>query len=366
VSIALGLPVHPKIGCNEFSFVAQAMLRICPWDDWAVVEIGVGRVGQMRTYAEMIRPETVVVTSIASEHLRSFQDLGVTRTEKADMVRILAPTGLAVLNGDDPNVLWMKKTTHARVTTFGFADANDVRASDVTLDWPHGTRFRLHVRGIKQDVRTRLIGRTFVYPILAAVAVGLEAGLSLDAILSALEHLPPTPERLQPIRLENGAILLRDEFKSTLETIYVALDVLAEIPARRKIVVLADVSEPPGSQGPIYRRIGRRIATAATHAVFLGSGCQPYASGAAKGGLPQETITKAGRSLQKAVEAIPTDLQEGDVVLIKGRDNQRLARVALGLMGRSVRCDIPFCSVIYSIRCDQCKMLERGWHAGLI
>lgn len=357
VATALGITVHPKMDLNAFTFVAAALFRIRPGDNHGVIEVGIARKGDMKTYAKTIRPDITVVTSIASEHHRSFGDLSVTRMEKAEMVRTLAHSGKAVLNGDDPNVLWMKEATRAHVITFGFSGTNDVRATDAILDWPHGTRFRIHVNGETREVRTHLIGRTFVYPVLAAVAVGLAEGFSLDTLLAALEHLTPAPERLEPVRLDSGAILLRDDCKSTLETIDAALDAMAEIPARRKIIVLGDVSEPPGSQGPIYRRLGGRVAEIATQAVFLGLNCDRYGAGVNRAGMRRDEVTKAGSSLKRALSAIPSDLGEGDVVLIKGRDNQRLGRIALALMGIEVRCDILPCSVSAAIRCEHCEML---------
>jgi UDP-N-acetylmuramoyl-tripeptide--D-alanyl-D-alanine ligase len=199
-----------------------------------------------------------------------------------------------------------------------------------------------------------------VYPILAAVAVALEQGVSLDEVVPRLETLAPTPGRLQPIEHESGAVLIRDDAKSTLETIDAALDLLAQIPAARRIVVLGDVSEPPGSMGPIYRRLGERIAGIATRAIFVAEGSQRYASGARRAGMPGPALLDAGRSVARAVELVEEDLGPGDVVLIKGRDNQRLERISLALEGRTVRCELRVCP-LKGVSCDRCPMLERGW-----
>src|SRR5207244_10818398 len=120
-----------------------------------------------------------------------------TRDEKAQMVRALTDRGRAVLNGDDPNVAWMAEATHARITTVGFGAGNDIRASEAALEWPHGTRFLLHAAGTTRRMRTRLIGKHQVYPILAAVAVGLARGYLLDDVVRRLEALPSTPGRLE-------------------------------------------------------------------------------------------------------------------------------------------------------------------------
>jgi len=357
--VALGKPVDPRFGVSSWNFKAPQVLRIRPGESHSVIEVGIDGPGQMAFFAKFINADIAVVTSIGSEHNRSFGTLETTRREKAEIVRELPPAGIAVLNGDDPNVLWMRNLTRARVITIGLAPTCDIYATDVALDWPGGTRFTLHANGLKRSVFTRLIGRTMVYPILAAVAVAQAEGLSLDQVLVALEQLAPTPGRLEPIRLPSGAIILRDDFKASLETVDAALEVMAEIPARRRIVVLGQISEPSGPQGPMYREIGARVAKIASPAIFVGANCQPYVTGAVHGGLPRTSIVKTGRSVSRGIEALRGFLSEGDVVLIKGRDTERLDRVSLALMGRTVACDISFCDA--KVRCAGCPMLERGW-----
>jgi UDP-N-acetylmuramoyl-tripeptide--D-alanyl-D-alanine ligase len=205
----------------------------------------------------------------------------------------------------------------------------------------------------------RLLGRKTLFSVLAAVAVASEEGRPLDGAVADLERMAPVARRLQTAPLPNGAILLRDEYKSSLETVHAALDLLSEIPAKRRIVVLGEVSEPPGSQGPIYREIGARVAEIADRAIFVGANFQRYATGARRAGLERDALVDAGRDALRAAEAVEDDLRPGDVVLLKGRDTQRLERVALALAGRRVRCEITHCDS--SPRCDTCPMLERGW-----
>ncbi len=117
------------------------------------------------------------------------------------------------------------------------------------------TCFRLGFPGGSREVRLRLLGRKMAYAALAALTVAIAEGRDLDAALAQLE---PTPGRMQPVGLANGAWLLRDEYTSATATIDAALDVLVETPARR-IVVLGDVTDPAGDVVLIKGRSTQRL-----------------------------------------------------------------------------------------------------------
>ena len=167
---------------------------------------------------------------------------------------------------------------------------------------------------------------------------------------------------MQPVTVPGGVTILCDEYKSTTETIDAALDAFAEIPARRRIVFLGEISEPVGPQRQAYQRLGERVARIASHFFIIGGSNDAFRSGARRGGMPADRIVDAGRSPQEAAKALAAVLEPGDVVLLKGRDTQRLNRVALILMGRVVRCDLRFCN-LRTVACDRCAMLEPGWGA---
>lgn len=361
VASVIGMAVEPFPVGNAWTGVAHAILNIRRYQTHAVIEVGITAPGQMEAYARMVRPSVAIVTSIASEHQRSLGSLEVTRAEKARMVRALPPSGTAILNGDDPNVLWMRGQTAGQVVTFGYGESCDVRASDVRLDWPRGTRFRLRAFGQERDVATRLIGRHMVYPVLAAIAVSQIEGYPLDQTLSRLQALAPTAGRMEPLELANGVLLLRDDFKSTLETIHSALDAMAEIPGRR-IVLMGDISEPPIPQRPAHGALGERVAGFAAFFITVGNAFLPYRSGARRGGLANDYIIDGGRTPRQAAQALAKVVQPGDVVLLKGRDTQKLERVHLILEGHQVGCDIRFCN-LRAMSCADCPMLERGWGA---
>jgi UDP-N-acetylmuramoyl-tripeptide--D-alanyl-D-alanine ligase len=364
VTTALQRPIPPRLSANGWTNICSAVLRIRRGDSHAVIEAGIDGKGQMAQYARLVQPDITVVTSIGSEHLRSLGTLETTRDEKCEMVRALPATGLALLNGDDANVLWMRDQTVARVVTFGLDERCDYRAMDIRPRQPGGMQFRLHRRGAANSedaqVAIQLNGQHMVYPALAAIAVACEEGLALEQVVEALAGLPPTPGRLETIELERGVTLLCDDYKSTLETVHAALDAFDQAAQGRRWIVMGEVSEPPGSQGPIYRELGERMAKIADRVVLVGNNYQRYASGARRGGMAPESLFDAGNSVREAAAILDRELQPGDIALIKGRDTQHMQRISLLLQGREVKCELTFCDA-RGMSCIRCPMLERGW-----
>jgi len=345
---------------NSGVAVSIGILRTRTGTPRAVMEIGIAEPNQMTGYAQLIRPDIVVATTIGSEHHNSLGTLEQTRAEKAKMVQALPESGYAILNADDPHILWMRSVTKATVITYGLGEAADVLATDIIADAMEGTSFVLHLDGASHKVRIRLVGRHMVYSILAAIAVARVEGVKVQTILDRLGKLQPMWNRLQPIRHTSGAWILLDAFKSAEETIERALDTLDELRAKRKLIVLGDVEEPRGSQGPIYRSIGMRVAQVADRAVFVGgkTNFNRLKVGTKAGGMPREALTNVRGCPLEVIGVLKREIGPDDVVLIKGRCTQHLERIALGLIGQDVGCGTRFCSRRHT--CTTCPYVRRG------
>lgn len=356
-SAALLRPVRRQAVLNVGSHpgVGRAMFSVRPWDRHAVVEVAIGGKGEMRTLARTVRPNIVIVTAIASDHWQSFGTLEVTRDEKSNILRPLRPTDVVVANADDQHVRWMTTQTRARVVLAGEAPDAEVRATEVTLDWPNGMRFNVAVDGQVRPATTKLVGRHMVFGALAAITVGYLEGVPLEEAIARVAAVEPTPGRMQTMALVNGAYALRDDFKASVDAFEVALETLAQIPATRRLAVIGEISEETGSQQ--YRDIGTRTAFA-DRVVFVGSSkhFQAFRSGLRSAGMESERYERV-HNAREALDALRPDIASGDVVFIKGRWQQALGRVGLALAGRDVQCQADPCP-FKRMLCDMCPYLE--------
>lgn len=344
-------------GFNARGLLVEEVLHIHPRCPAKVIEVGIIDRGAMLRNARFLRPDSVVVTSIGAEHRTTLGSIREIRNEKADMVRRLPATGTAILNGDDVNVRWMASQTRASVTTFGFEEDNDIRAANYRSHGLSGGSFDLQVAGQSRTVHTKLVGCHQVYALLAAVAVSQTEHLDLEASLGSIDALLPTRRRLWPLHLESGADLLLDNYTSTFGTFDPALDVLKEIPAPHKMVVLGEVFEGHGKEDQIYRYLGLRVAQVADGAIFIGgdSNFRSFKQGA---GTKGASIASAQRSMHEAARLLKERMTSQSVVLLKGTGSLGLERIALKLAGEDVGCDRIPCNVAETWGCDHCPSLK--------
>ena len=343
---ALDCPDRKFSPANYGTALARNVLRIRPGDAYAVIEAGIGGPGWMKTYSKFLNPRIIVVTSVASDHHRSFPTLEHTRNEKVQIVRRMAPSDVVFLNGDDPNVLWMATQTVAKVITFGFNPSNNVRAEKIQVN-PNGMDFEAVTGSKRQKIHTRLTGRHMIYPILAAVAVADDQGFDLLAVAERTERVMPVKHRMQVLQVPGDYQIIDDTYKAGLETYFSSLEALADLPAKRKFLFFADIDDAPGNHRECLREIGSRAATVVNKIYCFTSRKrgQPLRAAAVSAGMNINDIVFLGSDLDLAFNTLRQDLLPGDVLLLKGRQNNKIQRISLMLMGHEITCRVKYCDL---------------------
>lgn len=283
-----------------------------------VVEMGAYRRGEIRSLCELVGPLDVgVVTGINEQHLERFGSVEATMRAKYEIVEGLAPGGLALFNGDNRHVREMASWWQGRSIVYGVDSPDcDVSAEDIEFS-QGGSTFQLALRdGSRSPLRIQLIGRHNVLNALAAVAVGLDFGLPVSHIASALASVPPVDHRLKPMNLPNGAVLIDDTYSSNPDGAFAALDVLGSWSARRRTIVTPGFIELGRANDAVSRSFGERIAATCDLVILVGRvQTKPVLEGLRRGGLPDANVV-----VVESMNAAQTELKElgsGDVILME-------------------------------------------------
>lgn len=221
---------------NEIG-VPLTLLRIAPEHRYAVIEMGAARAGDIAYLCRFAEPDIALITSVLPAHLEGFGSIdGIART-KGEIFAGLSEGGTAVINVDsDYESLWRGLAGERRVITFGLNPAAAVTARSIVRS-VDGTRFELLSPAGSVPIELRLPGLHNVRNALAAAAAAIVAGAPLAAIATGLAGLRPVPGRLQSRRGLHGEIVIDDSYNANPGAVRAAIDVLAEYPGVRRLLL---------------------------------------------------------------------------------------------------------------------------------
>jgi UDP-N-acetylmuramate--alanine ligase len=171
-------------------------------------------------------PSIAVVTNVDREHLDHYRDLEEIASAFVSFMNKVPFYGAVVACFDPPWRELMQKLLpqlRRRVVTYGLEPGADVRGEAIELT-PRGASFQASVRGKKLGaLAVQVPGRHNAQNALAAVAVGLELGLSPDQIRAGLERFRGADRRFQVKAEVDGVTVVDDyghhptEIRATLE-----------------------------------------------------------------------------------------------------------------------------------------------------
>lgn len=341
--------------------IAEALLRLMPWHSYFVTELSGHRPGEMDDNLPLVQPSIGIVTLIGDDHASAAYPREAIIREKSKLIAALPPTGTAVLNADDPAVLGMAAVCKANVITFGISADADLRAEDIRSDWPERLQMTL-VRGAQRvALRTRLCGTHWVPAVLGTVGGGLAAGLTLAECAQALASVEPFEGRMQPVTTPDGVTFIRDDFKAPWWTLNACLEFMKASRAKRKIIVIGELSDVGPSKGGAYARAATLAQDIADLTIFVG----PWASSALKARKPgRDDALHVFSQVRDAADYLKRSTHGGDLILLKGTNRQdHLQRLILARTG-AVACWRDDCRVVSF--CDQCDQRMKPSGAPLL
>lgn len=302
---------------NHFGVPLQ-LLRLQPEHRYAVIEMGMSNAGEIALLASLAAPDWAVVTNVGMAHAQNFADGidGIARA-KRELVDALNPaTGIAFLNGDDPRVAAFANSFPGRSVLIGTSPHSNVRLLAITDQGASGLTFEVEAEAANTQahVHLQLLGAHNITNALLALAVGLQAGLTLQQGGDALATLAPGDRRGQLLN-HNGAQLINDCYNSNPAALSAMVHTLMHLPARRHIVIAGEMLELGPRSEALHAECGTQAAVAGADWVIGVQGhAQALARAAAQAGAQSLFCSDAAQTR----DWLEQNLLPGDAVLLKG------------------------------------------------
>ena len=352
----LGEVVAPPGSFNNELGHPWTVLQATADTDFLVLELSARHLGNIAALARIAPPSIGVVLNVGTAHLGEFGSREMIAKTKAELVQAVPSSGVAILNADDSIVAAMAALTSARVVTVGCTDTAQVRAENVELDAMARPSFTLHAAGGMGEVQLAVHGEHQVSNALCAAAVALECGATLDQVAAALADAGPASRRRMEVRTRaDGVTVINDAYNANPDSVRAGLQALAVMARGRRAsdaaeggrgqqrswAVLGEMGELGEDSVTEHDRIGRlAVRLDISRLVVVGSG-RPMSAmhhGAVmEGSWGPESVMVA--DADAALALLRTELEPGDVVLVKASNAVGLGVIADALLHDSVSSD---------------------------
>lgn len=306
--------------------VPMTLLRLTPEHQYAVIELGANHQGEIAWTVGLTQPEAALVNNLAAAHLEGFGSLAGVAKAKGEIYSGLPVDGIAIMNADNNDWLnWQTIIGDRKVWRFSPNAANsDFTATNIHVT-SHGTEFTLQTPTGSVDVLLPLPGRHNIANALAATALSMAVGADLPAVKKGLATLQAVPGRLFPVQLAENQLLLDDTYNANVGSMTAAVQVLAEMPGYR-VMVVGDMAELGDESEACHLQVGEAAKAAGIDRV-ISVGKQSQAISQASG--VGEHFTDKRALITRLKELIAE--QQIITLLVKGSRSAAMEEVVLAL-----------------------------------
>ena len=307
----------------------QTVFRINDGHDYAVIEMGINRMGEMEVLADILRPDIVVITNIGSAHIGIFNTVETIAAEKGKAVSFFDGSGTLFLDEDEAFRELLTRELQGSVQDYGersLAASAGFEAESLGLG---GWKVTLGRGEAECSFIFPLVGVHNLKNAICAASVGLFCGLATSEIAAGLQKSVPVFGRGEII--EGPVTVIQDCYNANLESMLGALDFTDDLkwPGNR-IYVLGDMKELGDSSTAVHAAVGRAAGRGnADWVLFLGRDSALAFSEA------ENIVSESGRGpklflaeeMEQLEEKMLEILEEGDLVLLKASRTMNLERL---------------------------------------
>ena len=258
------LSVHYNVTATEGNLnnsigVPLSLLKINPYTQIAVIEMGASHPGDIAELVSVALPDYGLITNVGKAHLEGFGSFEGVMKAKGELYDYIQRTADKVfINVDNPYLCRMaSERPDLRTVPYGVSCQHaeilpvtpsqpflrmriPVAAESLSGEPGPGTSFSDGSRAVEID--TSLVGAYNADNVMAAIAVGKEFGVSVQEAAEAIRAYRPSDSRSQMVRTMSN-VLVVDAYNANPSSMMAALSNFRSMSAAHKAVMLGDMLE---------------------------------------------------------------------------------------------------------------------------
>jgi UDP-N-acetylmuramoyl-tripeptide--D-alanyl-D-alanine ligase len=297
-----------------------SVLDIRQDSEFAVIEMGASKQGDIAALCKIIRPDYSLITSISEAHIEGFGSLRNVQKGKFELFDHTKPDGTLFINQDDALVAEYSDNNHQRVT---YSLKNPASITMTIFDIDSVGRYILEHNG--NHIYLRSLGFGAAQNALAACSVAVTLNVPANQIKRRLEEFEPPAGRGNIIN-QDGVTIVNDTYNANPLSVSMAIRTLNEMkPGGKRIFILGDMLEMGELSRPSHENIGVQIASSRIDYLFC------YGPETLNTVRMARTLDMTNAihfdSLQALNNTLKSLQKEGDIIYVKGSRGMAMERV---------------------------------------
>jgi UDP-N-acetylmuramyl pentapeptide synthase len=266
--------------------------------------------GDMKLLSMITRPDVVVFTHLDVEHLEFFDSFEDVIREELSIIDEIE--GLKIIYNKDDKYL-----KDLDGLTYGILSEADIKGFDIKIT-REGTDFKvMYPDGDIFDVHLNAFGRHIVEDALSALAVGWLFSIPSEVAIRGIERFTPLWGRMEPIKLDNGTLVIFDGYNANPLSMRMAIQTVASLEYRKRLFILGDMLELGKETESAHRSLGELLKGIDGDIVLIGKAIHTTHSILRDRSVYFE-------NLESGIPYIKGILGNYDLVLIKGSRGMKL------------------------------------------
>ncbi|MGA9530420.1 MAG: UDP-N-acetylmuramoyl-tripeptide--D-alanyl-D-alanine ligase [Candidatus Babeliales bacterium] len=295
--------------------IALSLLNVHEDHEVAFFEVGVHKHGEMIFIADMLRPDTAVITNIGHAHMEGLGSLQAIAAEQRQIFSFFVDKNVGIIDGDQP-LLASIGYMHP-VVKFGFKMSNQVQARKLVFSQSTAS-FVFKIYHNKYSITTSDLYEGMIKNKLAAAALAYYLGVPEAFIIKGIEEPFVVPGRFERKAFKDyeGSYLIYDAYNAHPESMRASLFAFDRYETEsKKVALLGDMHELGIHSSFWHRQLGRLLykVTSLDRVILVGKMVE-WTRKTVPVNLPVTVVS----SWEEALHEVGNELKNPVTVLVKG------------------------------------------------
>ncbi|MAR79688.1 MAG: UDP-N-acetylmuramoylalanyl-D-glutamyl-2, 6-diaminopimelate--D-alanyl-D-alanine ligase [Rhodospirillaceae bacterium] len=316
---------------NNHLGVPLTLARMPVDTDFAILELGMNKAGEIRSLSKLVKPDFALITSVEAVHLEFFDSIDDIADAKGEIFEGTKRKGFAIINLDSKYFQKLSEIANQyelNVISFGSSKNPDVKLLNYVLH-EDCTCVTCDINGLKMAFKIGVPGLHVINNSLSVLAIvnAIGGDLSLAGISFSNMTLPNGRGNRKKLITDDGEFELIDEsYNASPVSMKAALQLLGQAKIKnngRRIAVLGDMLELGQQSLSLHQGLSNHIKEAGIDMVFSSGKLMESLYKI----LPENIYKVWSKQSSELTNLLISELKAGDVVMVKGSFGSGMGKV---------------------------------------